>query len=142
MLSDPSEEFLLSSWDNALTDGTREYLKTEVDDPRICDIILADENVGQVEAVNSIWSRSDAELLGKVDNDCLQTVGGHRHSQRHTLISQDFVWWRAGTTFPTTSTTSAQGRGFRSTMGILRHPWTFGTGLLIKKSTYKELGPM
>lgn len=47
VLADPTEEFSLTIWDNGSTDGTVEYLKNEVNDPRIADIILSRENVGQ-----------------------------------------------------------------------------------------------
>jgi len=75
VLADPSEEFSLTIWDNASTDGTVEYLKNEVSDPRIKDIVFSRENVGQLAAVNEIWSQSKADLLGKLDNDCLVTPG-------------------------------------------------------------------
>lgn len=48
VLSDPTEEFSLTIWDNASTDGTVEYVKKEVNDPRIADIIFSKENVGQL----------------------------------------------------------------------------------------------
>lgn len=144
LLADPTEEFRLSIWDNASTDGTREYLRNEVTDPRIHDVTFSDENVGQVEAVNTIWSRSKADLLGKVDNDCLQTPGWTRtleaaHSDIPELgvvacwhyFPDDFDYGRAKS--------KIQAHGGHQ---VLRHPWTCGTGLLIKKSTYNEIGPM
>ena len=144
LLADPTEEFRLSIWDNGSTDGTQEYLKNEVTDPRIHDITFSDENVGQVEAVNTIWSRSEADLLGKVDNDCLQTPGwtstlatAHRDIPQLGVVAcwhyfpDDFEYERARWKIQ-------EHNGHR----ILRHPWTCGTGLLTKRSTFEKLGPM
>jgi len=74
LLSDPKEEFALTIWDNASTDGTQQFLKT-VNDPRIVDIIFSQTNKGQTYVTNKIWSESSAELVGKVDNDCFVTPG-------------------------------------------------------------------
>jgi glycosyltransferase involved in cell wall biosynthesis len=144
LLSDPQEEFRLSIWDNGSSDGTREYLNEEIDDPRIEDMILSDDNVGQVAAVNAIWSRSSAELLGKVDNDCLVTPGwtrtlasAHRDIERLGVVAcwhyfaDDFNYQRARWKIQ-------EHNGHM----ILRHPWTCGTGLLIKRSTFETIGPM
>ena len=143
LLADPAEKFRLSIWDNASTDGTRDYLN-DFTDPRIHDITFSDENVGQVEAVNAIWSRSEADLLGKVDNDCLQTPGWTKTlAAAHRAIPQlgvvacwhffpdDFDYERAEPKIQT-----------HNGHQILRHPWTCGTGLLIKKTTYNEIGPL
>jgi GT2 family glycosyltransferase len=62
VLSDPSESFKLTIWDNDSRDGTRDYL-ARISDPRIEDIILSKENVGQIPAVNQIWGGSDSELF-------------------------------------------------------------------------------
>src|SRR5687768_3359543 len=89
VLADPSEEFSLTIWDNASSDGTTEYLKTEVKDRRIREIVFSKENVGQTAALNKIWSRSDADLLGKLDNDCIVTPGWTRTlAQAHRDIEQ------------------------------------------------------
>jgi glycosyltransferase involved in cell wall biosynthesis len=144
VLSDPDEQFFLTIWDNASTDGTVEYLRQEANDPRICDIIFSRENIGQTAAVNRVWSNSKAELLGKVDNDCLVTPGWTRKlAQAHEDISQlgvvacwhffpeDFDYERAKT--------KIQQFGKHQ---IFRHPWTCGTGLLIKRSTFRKFGPL
>jgi glycosyltransferase involved in cell wall biosynthesis len=144
LLADPDEEFRLSIWDNGSTDGTRDYLRSEVDDRRIHDITFSEENVGQIVAVNTIWSRSGAELLGKIDNDCLLTPGwtrtlaaAHRDIDRLGVVAcwhyfaDDFDYERAKWKIQ-------EHNGHR----IFRHPWTCGTGLLIKRSTYREVGPM
>jgi hypothetical protein len=144
VLTDPKEAFRLTIWDNASTDGTRDFLRQEVNDPRIDDIVLSEKNVGQICPVNEIWSASRCDLLGKLDNDCLVTAGWTRIlAQAHADIPElgvvacwhfmedDFDFERAQSKI-------VRVRGHR----ILRHPWTCGTGLLVKRRVYNELGPL
>ena len=144
VLADPTEEFSLTIWDNASTDGTVDYLRKEVSDPRIADIVLCKENAGQTAAVNEIWGRSKADLLGKLDNDCLVPAGwtrtlaqAHQDIERLGVVAcwhyfpDDFDYERA--------------RHKIQTFGrhqIFRHPWTCGTGLLIKRSDFYAFGPI
>ena len=143
ILADKSEEFSLTIWDNASSDETPDYL-TSIDDPRIKDIVLSKENVGQIEATNRIWSESKADLLGKLDNDCIVTPGWTKTlSQAHEDIPElgviamwhffedDFDYTRA----------EHKIQEFNG-HNIFRHPWTCGTGLLIKREVYQKLGPM
>jgi len=144
VLADPTEEFSLTIWDNASTDGTVEYLKHEVKDHRIVGIILSKENLGQISAVNEIWGKSKADLLGKLDNDCIITPGWTRTlAQAHTDIPklgavacwhfppEDFDYERAKHKIHTFN-------GHK----IFRHPWTCGTGLLLKRDTFRKFGPI
>ena len=144
VLADPTEEFSLTIWDNASTDGTVEYLENEVDDPRIADIVFSKKNIGQTAALNEVWGRSKADLLGKLDNDCLVTPGWTRIlAEVHKDISnlgviacwhyfpEDFDYERAQHKI------QQFGKHY-----IFRHPWTCGTGLLIKRSTYVKFGPI
>lgn len=77
-LADRVEQSSLTIWDNASTDGTVEYPKNEFDDHRIAGIVFSDENVTQTAAVYNVWGRSQADLLGKLDNRCLVTAGWTR----------------------------------------------------------------
>ena len=144
VLADPNEKFSLTIWDNASTDGTVEYLRHRASDPRISDIVFSKENIGQTAAVNQVWSNSKADLLGKLDNDCLVTPGWTRTlAQAHNDIGKlgvvacwqffpdDFDYERAKH--------KIQRFGKHQ---ILRHPWTCGTGLLIKRDTFKRFGPI
>jgi glycosyltransferase involved in cell wall biosynthesis len=143
VLAEPRERFQLTIWDNASKDGTVEYLKT-ISDPRIEDIMFSKENVGQIEAVNRVWTRARSDLVGKLDNDCILTPNWTvRLAQAHQDISNlgvvacwhyfldDFDYARARRKI----------QQFGSHL-ILRHPWTCGTGLLIKREMYKRFGPI
>jgi glycosyltransferase involved in cell wall biosynthesis len=143
VLADPTEQFSLTLWDNASSDGTREFL-SGIDDPRIDRIVLSDRNVGQTAAVNEVWAKSKADLVGKLDNDCIVTPGwtrtlavAHKDIPRLGVVAcwhyfaDDFVYERA------------KRKIYRfGDHQILRHPWTCGTGLLVKRSTYADLGPI
>jgi glycosyltransferase involved in cell wall biosynthesis len=142
ILADPSEEFSLTIWDNGSDDGTVEYLKSQVRDRRISDIIFSSQNVGQTAAVNEIWSKSKADLVGKVDNDCIVTPGWTRtladaHKDINNLgviacwhfFPEDFVYEKA----------KHKIRQFGNHR-IFCHPWTCGTGLLIKRDTFRKFG--
>jgi len=144
VLADPDERFSLTIWDNASTDGTVEYLKREVNDSRISDIIFSKENVGQIEAVNQVWGQSKADLLGKLDNDCLVKAGWTRKiTAAHRDI--DNLGVVACWNFFPDEFDYERAKHKIQTIGehrILRHPWTCGTGFLIKRETYKRFGPI
>ncbi len=142
LLADPSEEFSLTIWDNGSTDGTQDYLRT-VRDQRIVDIVLSPTNRGQAYVTNKVWSESTADLLGKVDNDCLVTPGWTRTLTRaHEDIDnlgvvgcwhffpKDFDYDRARH--------KIQQFGKHC---IFRHPWIDGSSLLVKRSVYERFGP-
>jgi glycosyltransferase involved in cell wall biosynthesis len=144
VLAEPTEEFSLTIWDNSSTDGTVEYLKNQVNDPRIVDIIFSKENVGQTAAVNEIWGKSKADLLGKLDNDCLVTPGWTRtlaQAQRDIKNLGVIACWH----FPPEDFDYERAKHKIQTFGkhqIFRHPWTCGTGLLIKRDTFEKFGPI
>jgi glycosyltransferase involved in cell wall biosynthesis len=146
ILGDATEEFSLIIWDNASTDGTVEYLKNEVQDPRIRDIILCKENAGQVKAVNEVWGTSKADLIGKLDNDCLVTPGWTRKiAEAHSDVPDLGIvgcWRHALSEF---DERAARRAGKIQQFGrhqVLRHPWVSGCTFLMKRDTFAVVGPM
>jgi len=144
VLAEPTEEFSLTIWDNSSTDDTAEYLRKEVHDPRIADIVFSKKNIGQTVAVNEVWGKSNADLLGKLDNDCLVTPGWTRTlAKAHEDIPNLGViaCWHF---FPEDFDYN-QAQHKIQQFGkhrILRHPWTGGTGFLLKRDTFRKFGPM
>ncbi len=144
ILADPTEEFALTIWDNGSTDGTVEFLTKEVSDPRIADLVLCRENRGQTTAVNESWAKLPADLLGKLDNDCIMTPGWTRTlAQAHADIPElgAVACWH----FFTEDFDYARARHKIQTFGrhqIFRHPWTCGTGLLFKRTDFERFGPI
>jgi glycosyltransferase involved in cell wall biosynthesis len=144
ILADPTEHFSLTIWDNASTDGTVEYLRKEVRDPRIKEIVFSKENVGQTTAANKVWDSSDADLLGKLDNDCIMTPGWTRTlAQAHQDIPELGVvacWHFFPEDFDAHRAKDKIQQFGRHQ--IFRHPWTCGTGLLFKRELFHRFGPL
>ena len=143
LLEDPMEEFDLYLWDNASADGTAGYIKDAVKDSRIVEVVLSKENVGQSGAMNYVWSKTKAELVGKLDNDCLVTPGWTRiFAQAHQDI--EMLGTVACWNFPLEDfdeNLAAKKICEFNGHTIFRHPATCGSGFIIKKRTFLEFGP-
>jgi len=142
LLADPAEEFVLTIWDNGSTDGTPDYLKT-ICDRRIVEMVFSEKNLGQACVTDKIWSETDAELVGKVDNDCLVTAGWTRIlAKAHEDLPQLGVvgCWHF---FPD-EFDYERAKHKIQTFGnhqIFRHPWVDGSALLVKRKVYLQCGP-
>lgn len=141
LLENSAEEFDLYLWDNASKDETPEYLNS-IKDPRIVEIILSKDNVGQTGAMNYAWSKTKAELVGKLDNDCLVTPGWtHILAEAHKDIPELGVvaCWHY---FPEDFNYELAKRKIHTFNNhqIFRHPWVGGTGFLLKRDTFLKMG--
>ena len=144
LLEDTTEQFDLYLWDNASTDQTPEYLKDGIDDPRIVEVILSKENVGQTGAMNYVWGKTKAELIGKLDNDCLVTPGWTRmFAQAHRDVPQlgAIGMWH----FFLDDFNEARVRKNNKIQEfnghcVFQHPWVAGSGFILKRKTFLEQG--
>lgn len=74
LLESTEYPFALTIVDNGSEDGTQEYLKQTVDNQRRSDkitLIMNHTNQGLSGPTNEFWKKSQAELVGKIDNDIL-----------------------------------------------------------------------
>jgi len=144
LLEDPNEEFDLYLWDNASSDETSEYLKS-LKDPRIVKVILSKENVGQTGAMNYVWGKTKAELVGKLDNDCLVTPGWTRiFAKAHEDIENlgaVACWHYPLDEFDEKAVRKAGKIQSFGSHQIFRHPCVCGSGFIMKRKTYEEYGP-
>lgn len=68
------EDYTVTIVDNASTDGTRRWLMS-LSHPRIDRLIVNSSNTPLWEVTNRFWDETDAEFIGKVDNDTIMPVG-------------------------------------------------------------------
>ncbi len=140
LLADPTEEFSLTIWDNASTDGTKEYLSS-VEDPRIVRKVFARENVHVYGAAKECFGQSSADLIGFVPNDFIFTQGWTRALSRAHADVPEFgqvSCWHLGAEFFDKVRARHKIQRFGSHQ-LLRHPWTDGCGL-VKLKTVREFG--
>ena len=94
--------------------------------------------------MNTIWGKSKADLVGKLDNDCLVTSGWARTLAKAHEDIEDLgvvACWH----FRVDDFDCKRAKHKIQTFGqhrLLRHPWTCGTGLLIKRETFARFGPI
>ena len=141
LLEDQGEEFDLYLWDNASTDETADYL-TGLKDPRIVEVHISKTNEGQVGAMNWAWSKTKAELVGKLDNDCLPTPGWTRiFAQAHKDIPMlgSLAMWHFPLKEFDDDLAKHKIHSF-SDHQIFRHPWTCGSGFIMKRSAFQKMG--
>ncbi|MHC4463859.1 MAG: glycosyltransferase family 2 protein [Planctomycetota bacterium] len=141
LLADPTEEFSLTIWDNASTDGTKEYLAT-VEDPRIIRKVFARDNVHVHLAAKECFSKSSADLVGFFPNDFLVTPGWTRPlAQAHADV-QEFgmiACWHLGPEFFDEERARHKIQKFGQHR-VLRHPYTNGGAGLLKLKTLIDCG--
>jgi len=72
--SSDSDSYQIRIVDNGSTDGTVEYL-LKLKHPRIEKVIYNNKNQGLVKTTKKFWKESNAEFIGKIDNDILVPPG-------------------------------------------------------------------
>lgn len=141
LLADPTEEFSLTIWDNASTDGTQDFLSS-VNDPRIVEKVFSEENIGLRGPINCLFSQSSADLVGIVPNDILVTPGWTRSlALAHADVPEFGIigCWHLGEEFFDESRARHKIQKFGDHQ-VLRHPWTGGAAGLVKLKAVRECG--
>ncbi|NRA03779.1 MAG: glycosyltransferase [Myxococcales bacterium] len=143
LLADPNENFSLTIWDNASTDGTVEYLSS-IEDPRIAHRVMSKQNVPPVRAMNECFGASSADLVGFIPNDFLVESGWVRTlAQAHADVDELGLvgcWHLGRDCFD-----EARARHKIQSFGkhkVLRHPWTDGGAALVKLDVVREVGAL
>jgi hypothetical protein len=141
LLADPTEEFSLTIWDNASSDGMRDYLSS-VEDPRISRKVFSQENLRLKGPINDLFSNSSADLVGIIPDDYLVTPGWTRTiAEAHAdepLFGAIFCWHLGRDCFDLTRAQHKIQKFDRHS--VLRHPWSGGGAGLIKLRAIKECG--
>jgi len=139
------EDGRLIIWDNASKEDTRTILRQFEGHPRVAEIRYNDSNVKLRAPTNWFWEKyGDADLLSKVDDDCLMPLGWcETLSAAHTEIPEAGVLgcWRFPEEdfVPDLANRKILQHGSHR---IMRNCWVEGSGYLMKSRMQKQLGPL
>jgi hypothetical protein len=129
-----SAEFVV--WDNASTDGTREWLvETVGSDPRVT-LILARSNLGCVEPMNVSWGAARTPFVAKVDNDTLVPPGLLADLLRTHLRSREWGVL-SGCHFRAEDVSEPT---IQATDGVWRQPHVGGCAVMLRTSVFRAAG--
>ena len=104
---------------------------------------MSEKNYGPMTAMNKIWGATQADFVSKIDNDCLVTSGwlrkltdAHRDCDKLGAVA---CWHFRPEDFnlDLAKHKVQEYNGHR----IFQHPWVCGSGFVMKKQTYLEMGP-
>ena len=135
----------ITVWDNASGDDTRRVLKEFESHPAVEEIIYNPANDRLRGPTNWFWKNAgDAELLSKVDDDCLMPARWvEKLEKAHADIPEAGLLgcWRFQPEDFNISNASRKIHSYGSHM-ILRNCWVEGSGYLMKRKVLDEIGPL
>ena len=124
-------------WRNGSHPGVGEVLEAHLGDPRIAEFHHSVENVALAEPTRWLWTRSQATLLGKVDDDCLMPDGWVETFVRAHEDVADLGVVAAWHFLPEDLLAEAEQYRVQRLAGghaLLRNCWVGGSGYLMKRS--------
>jgi glycosyltransferase involved in cell wall biosynthesis len=139
------EDARLVVWDNASQKETRDILRQYEKHPRVAEIHYNESNAKLRGPTNWFWEKyGNAELLSKVDDDCLMPLGWcETLTKAHADIPEAGALgcWR----FPEEDFVPEVAKKKIVTHAghqLMRNCWVEGSGYLMKSRMQKQLGPL
>lgn len=132
-------------WHNGTDQRTLDEVTAVRDHPRLHRFHHSPVNVGLREPTNWLWREARGDLLGKVDDDCLQDPEWLPTLRRaHAEVPGFGVVgaWRFPDEDNDPGLIAAKLVGYPGGHGLLRNHWVQGSGYLAKRRTVEEAGPI
>jgi GT2 family glycosyltransferase len=132
-------------WHNGTDHATLNVVRSLADHARIHRVHYSAENKKLCEPTNWLWREATGQLIGKVDDDCLMPDGwastlrnGHRDISRLGVVS---CWpYREADFVPEIAMKKIE--MYPGGHRILRNRWVGGSGYLMKRACFEELGAL
>lgn len=143
LLESCTDDMRVWVWHNGTDEATLAAVTEHVDDPRVARFHHSPENARLLGPTQWLWAGSRADLVGKVDDDCLVDLGwAERFAQVHRdwdrlgaigswrFYEEDFVEELAAPKIRT-------GPGGHR---IMQNAWVQGSGYLMKREVIERFG--
>jgi GT2 family glycosyltransferase len=132
-------------WHNGDDAATLDVVRAHEDHPRFHRLHHSPENLKLREPTNWFWSHADGALLGKVDDDCLMPDGWIQTLRRAHADVPEFgvigCWlFREEDVVPELAKRKI--RAFPGGHQLMVNCWLGGSGYLMKRACYDQLGPL
>jgi GT2 family glycosyltransferase len=132
-------------WHNGGHPETRKVVESFARHPRMYRLHASFENKRLREPTNWFWQHSDAPFVGKVDDDCLVPAGWARklidaHNQVPELGM--LACWHFYDDDYVPELAQPKIREFAEGCRVLANCWVQGSGYVMKREVYKQLGPL
>lgn len=132
-------------WHNGMDEKTLAVVRSFLGHPRLHRFHHSHENRKLTDATNWLWSNSTGKYLGKVDDDCLVAADwvpilrcAHEDEPRFGILAcwiyleQDFIQDLA----------SRKIAIFTGGHRVMQNCWVGGSGYLMKRACFAEMGPL
>ena len=128
-------------WDNASTDGTREWLAEQfLHDERVA-LVLSNRNTGCTHPMNVVWGTVRTPLVAKVDNDTL--VPPHLLSELSHLLSESSqLGVVSGCHYRSDDMQELDQVNSDGEQRILRRPHVGGCAVMMRRKVFTQFGPI
>lgn len=113
--------------------------------PRFHRLHHSPENLKLREPTNWFWSQADGDLLGKVDDDCLMPdgwIGTLRQAHADVADFGVIGCWLFLEEDIVPELAEQKIHGYPGGHRLLRNCWLGGSGYLMKRACYEQLGPL
>lgn len=144
LLESLDEQAAVWLWHNGDDEETLEVVSQYRKDSRVQRYFHSRENVRLRPPTNWLWTESSAELVGKVDDDCIQESGWiERLRQIHASGDFGIIGnWRFQPTDFRPDLCAHKIQRFAGGHEILRNLWVQGSGYLMPRRLADDLGPL
>ncbi|QBI20287.1 glycosyltransferase [Egibacter rhizosphaerae] len=143
LLESCTEDMRVWLWHNGTDADTLNVVRSYVDHPKVARFHHSPENLRLRAPTNWLWAESDADLLSKVDDDCLpDTDWAARLARAHEDVDEFGVIgsWRFYDEDFLPDVAQRKIRGFPGGHQLLENFWVQGSGYLMKRACVEQQG--
>lgn len=143
LLDTCTEEMRVWLWHNGTHEETLEVARSYASHPKVARFHHSPDNLHLRAPTNWLWKESEADLLSKVDDDCLPAHSwAHQLAQAHADVKDFGVIgsWRFYDEDFLPDVAHRKIRSFQSDHQVMENFWVQGSGYLMKRECVMQQG--